>query len=130
MTKREVITISKPPKFHYTMGIRTEQFVFVAGIDGDVDQLTGVPIQSIEAQTRYCLDTIKEILETGGSSLENVVSTTVYLQHAEDFFKMNEVYMSYFPKDPPARATIPTGLLRPGMLVEIQCIALRPTGPQ
>ena len=128
MAKREVITISKPPKFHYTMGIKTEQFVFVAGIDADVDQTTGKAIIGIEAQTKYCLETIKEILEAGGSSLANVVSTTVYLQHAEDFLKMNEAYIKFFPKDPPARATIPTGLLRPSMLVEIQCIALRPAG--
>ncbi len=128
MAKREVISISLPAKFHYSMGIKTEQFVFVAGIDADVDFRTGQAIKGIEAQTRYCLETIKEILETGGSSLENVVSTTVYLQHAEDFLKMNEVYTGFFPKDPPARATIPTGLLRPSMLVEIQCISLRPAG--
>ena len=128
MAKREVITISQPPKFHYSMGIKTEQFVFVAGVDADVDPRTGEAIIGIEAQTRHCLETIKEILEAGGSSLENVVSTTVYLPHAEDFLKMNEVYKSYFPKAPPARATIPSGLLRPSMLVEIQCIALRSFG--
>ena len=126
MAKREIITTSIPPQFHYTMGIKTEQFIFVAGLDADVDQRTGKPIEGIEAQTAYCPETIKEVVETGGSSLDNVVSTTVYLQHASDFLKMNEVYKKYFPKDPPARATIPTGLLRPSMLVEIQCIALLP----
>jgi 2-iminobutanoate/2-iminopropanoate deaminase len=68
---------------------------------------------------------IKAILEAAGTSLNHVVSTTVYLTDLKNFEGMNEVYIKFFPKDPPPRATVQAGLLR-GMLVEMQCIAWAP----
>jgi 2-iminobutanoate/2-iminopropanoate deaminase len=68
---------------------------------------------------------IKAILEAAGTSLKNVVSTTVYLTDLKNFEAMNEVYVKFFPKDPPPRATVQAGLLR-GMLVEMQCTAWVP----
>ena len=125
---KQVIVTPHPPKFHYSAGIKTEQFIFLAGIVGHENPDTGEEVKGIEAQTRQCLENIKEVLETGGSSLSDVVSTTVYIPNRDDFLKMNEVYKTYFPKDPPARATIIAGLVSPSMLVEIQCIAIRPPG--
>ena len=125
---RQVIITPHPSEFHYSQGIETEQFIFISGIGGHKNPDTGEEVKGIEAQTRQSLEIIKETLEAGGSSLDDVVSVTVYLKNADDFFKMNEAYKSYFPEDPPARATIPTGLLFPSMLVEIQCIACRPSG--
>jgi enamine deaminase RidA (YjgF/YER057c/UK114 family) len=49
---------------------------------------------------------------------------TVLLRNAQDFPKMNEVYRTFFPKDPPARSTIVTGPVLPEMLVEIECMAM------
>jgi len=120
---KQVITTSYPPRMHYSRAIKTEQFIFVAGTAGDKEPDTGEEIKGIEAQTRRCLETIKEVLESAGSSLNDVVSTNVYLVNPDDHFKYNEVYKTYFPKDPPARATVVTGLLWPGMLIEIQCVA-------
>ena len=127
MVKQVVIT-PHPPKFHYSAGIKTEQFIFVAGIVGNKNPDTGEEIKGIEAQTRQCLKNIKEVLEAAGSSLNDVVTTTVYIPNRDDFLKMNETYKTYFPKDPPARATIIAGLVSPSMLVEIQCIAVRSSG--
>jgi len=127
MAKQAIIT-PHPPKFHYSAGIKTEQFIFVAGIVGHENPDTREEIKGIEAQTRQCLENIKEVLETADSSLSDVVSTTVYLPDMNDFLKMNEVYKGYFPKDPPARATVSAGLVSPKMLVEIQCIAVRSSG--
>jgi len=127
MAKQVVIT-PHPPKFHYSAGIKTEQFIFLAGIVGHENPDTGEEVKGIEAQTRQCLENIKEVLETAGSSLSDVVSTTVYLPDMNDFPKMNEAYKAYFPKDPPARATVSAGLVSSKMLVEIQCIAVRSSG--
>jgi len=127
MVKQAVIT-PHPPKFHYSAGIKTEQFVFLAGIVGHENPDTGEEIKGIEAQTRQCLENIKEVLESAGSSLSDVVTTTVYILNQDDFLKMDETYKTYFPQDPPARATIIAGLVSPRMLVEIQCIAARPPG--
>ena len=127
MIKQAIIT-PHPPKFHYSAGIKTEQFIFLAGIVGHENPDTGEEVKGIEAQTRQCLENIKEVLETAGSSLSDVVSTTVYLPDMNDFPKMNEAYKAYFPKDPPARATVSAGLVSSKMLVEIQCIAVCSSG--
>lgn len=121
MTK-EVIITPHPPKFHYSAGIKAGQFIFTAA-PGHEEPDTGEEIKGVEAQTRQCIETIKEVLESAGASLDDIVSTTVYLVNPSDFLKMNEAYKTYFAKDPPARATVVTGLVWPSMLVEIQCIA-------
>ncbi|MFC1904982.1 RidA family protein [Chloroflexota bacterium] len=121
---REAIITPYPPRSHYSRGIKTEQFIFTAGTVGDQNLDTGEKIGGIEAQTRQALETIKEILKLGGSSLDNVADTTVYITNRDDFLKMNEVYKTYFLKDPPTRTTLIVGL-RPGVLVEIKCIACR-----
>lgn len=122
MAKQAIIT-PHPPKFHFSAGIKTEQFIFVAGTVGHENPDTGEELEGIEAQTRQCIENVREVLESAGASLDDVVTTTVFLPNRDDFLKMNEVYKTYFPKDPPARATIMAGLVSPKMLVEIQCIA-------
>jgi len=125
---KQVIITPHPAKFHYSQGIKTEQFIFVAGIGGHKNPDTGEEVKGIEAQTRQSLEIIKEVLEAADSSLNAVVSATVYLTSRDHFLKMNEVYKAYFPKDPPVRTTIITDLPLPGMLVEVQCIACRSSG--
>ena len=122
MAKQAIIT-SHPPKFHFSAGIKTEQFIFVAGLVGHENPDTGEELEGIEAQTHQCIKNVREVLETAGSSLDDVVTTTVFLPNRDDFLKMNAIYKTYFPKDPPARATIMAGLVSPKMLIEIQCIA-------
>ena len=70
---------------------------------------------------------MRQVLESAGVSFNDVVKVTVFLANVADFAKMNEVYQSYFPTDQPARSTVITGLVIPGMLIEIECIAYSPT---
>jgi 2-iminobutanoate/2-iminopropanoate deaminase len=77
----------------------------------------------IRAQTRRVLDNIAAILSEGGSSLEQVVKTTVFLTNLDDFSGMNEVYAAAFKPPYPARSTVEIGGLPGGMLLEIDCIA-------
>ena len=123
---KQVINTPHPTTSPYSKGIKTEQFIFVAGTVGYQNPDTGEEIKGIEAQTRQCLEGIKEVLESAGASLSDVVSTTVYLTNADDFQRMNEAYRAYFPQDPPARATVVVGLMNPAMLIEIQAIACCP----
>ena len=104
--------------------VKAGGFVFVSGYPGYRDRKTGALVEGIEAQTRETLEVIKDILEAAGSSLDKVVKVTVFLGNAQDFPKMNEVYRTFFPKDPPARSTIVTGLVLPEILVEIECMAM------
>jgi 2-iminobutanoate/2-iminopropanoate deaminase len=82
----------------------------------------------IEAETRQVLTNLGHVLTAAGSSLERVLRTTVYLQHMDDFAKMNAVYGTFFPSQgergaPPARATVEVAKLPKGALVEIDCVA-------
>jgi 2-iminobutanoate/2-iminopropanoate deaminase len=124
---KEVIVTRHKPKFHYSPGIKAGEFVFVAGTVGHENPDTGEKIKGVEAQTHQCLKNIRETLEAVGYSLTDVVSTTVYLPNRDDFLKMNEAYKGYFPKDPPGRTTVFAGLVSPEMLIEIQCVAWKPS---
>src|SRR5579871_952058 len=85
----------------YSQAIIANGFVFTAGQTG-IDPATGalVPGGVIE-QTAQVLKNISEVLKAAGSSLDNVVKTTVYLHSISDFQHMNKVYGEYFPKAPP-----------------------------
>jgi 2-iminobutanoate/2-iminopropanoate deaminase len=78
----------------------------------------------ITPQTEQVFANLRAILEESGSSLDNVVKTTVYLQNLDDFAAMNEVYKKYVGDTPPARATVEVARLPSGSLVEIEAIAV------
>ncbi len=124
--KREIIETEGAPSLPlpFSQAVRVGSFVFVSG-QGPIDPKTHEVKGDIKAQTERMLENIKAILEAAGSSMGNVVSTTVYLTDLKNFGGMNEVYVRYFPKDPPPRATVQAGLLK-DMLVEMQCIAVVP----
>lgn len=89
------------------------------------DPTTGeVVTGDLEAQTKQVLDNLKAVLESAGSSLEKVVKVTVFLTDMTDFEKMNEVYKTYFSKDPPTRACVEiSNLASEEYMVEIECVA-------
>ncbi len=125
MTKK-FINLPHAPKLPFTPAIKAGDFIFISGQVGYQDPKTGKEVKGIEAQTRQCLENIKELLETAGANMSDVVKTNVYLLNREDFGKMNEVYKQYFTKDQPTRCTVVPGLVTPGMLVEIECTAYHP----
>jgi reactive intermediate/imine deaminase len=119
---KKAITLPSASKLPYSPAVRAGDYVFVSGQTGYKDW-AGNEVKGIEAQTRQCFENMNLVLKAAGSSLDDVVKTTVFLSDAADFSKMNGVYESYFPKNPPARSTIQAGMVIPGMLVEIDCIA-------
>jgi reactive intermediate/imine deaminase len=80
----------------------------------------------VAAQTRAAIDRLAAHLASGGSSIERVVSATVYLKSASDFQRMNEAYRAYWPADPPARTTVAAALGHADALVEIAAVAVLP----
>ena len=125
MTK-QVINVPNAPKMPFSPAIRAGDYIFVSGQGGFQDPKTGEAIKGIEAQTRQCLENMKQVLEMAGSSLNDVVKVTIFLGNVADFARMNEVYQSYFLKDQPARSTAVTGLVVPNMLAEMECIPYSP----
>lgn len=124
--KKKVIHTDKAPKAigPYSQAIRTETMVYTAGQIG-LDPITAQLVEGgIEAQTRQALNNIRSVLEAAGSTLENVVKTTVFLKDMNDFAKMNSIYSEYFGENPPARSTIAVAGLPKGGIVEIEAVAL------
>lgn len=78
----------------------------------------------IRAQTRQALENIKAVVEAAGGTLMDVAQLTVYLTDLGNSAGMNEVYRTYFPVDPPARATVRVDLGHPDFLIEIQGTAV------
>ncbi len=108
---------STPGTLPFSPGIKVGNIVYVSG------QIGGEAGPGVREQTKALLTKMKALVETAGSSMAKVDKCTVFLTRVEDFNTMNEVYRTFFPTDPPARSTIVTALSRPGIVVEIECIA-------
>jgi len=122
---KKVITTDNAPKAigPYSVAIKLGSLVFTSGQVGINPQTGEIVTGGIEAETRQVLTNVKHVLEAAGTSMGQVVKTTVFLQTMADFSAMNAVYAEYFPDDPPARSTIAVAGLPKGALVEIETIA-------
>ena len=109
----------------YSQAVSAGGFVFASG-QIPIDPRTGEFVPGgIAEQTEQVLRNLSAVLEAAGSSLAEVVKTTVFLADMSDFAAMNEVYGRYFSKDaPPARATVQAARLPRDARVEIDVIAL------
>ena len=125
---REIIATDHAPKAigPYSQAIRAGNLIFTAGQVG-VDPASQQIVEGgITEQTTRAFENLKAILEAAGSSLANVVKTTVFLKNMNDFAAMNAVYGAYFAPFPvplPARSTVEVARLPKDVLVEIELIA-------
>ncbi|ODQ50245.1 YjgF-like protein [Saitoella complicata NRRL Y-17804] len=78
----------------------------------------------IQVHTRQCINNLKAVLESAGSSLEKIVKVNVFLASMDDFAKMNEIYSEMFAEPKPARSCVAVKTLPKNVDVEIECIAL------
>jgi len=127
-TRREALIPEGAPKplGPYSHGIRYGRWVFASGTIGN-DPATGKLVPGgVEAQTRQALTNLSRTLHAGGTSLPQVVKTTVFLVDLGAFAAMNSVYAEFFPQDPPARSTLQVSALPGGAEVEIEAIAAVP----
>lgn len=125
MRKRETVVAPRAPKpiGPYSVGVRSGDLLYTAGMAG-VDPETGKLVPGgIEAETRQTMKNIASILQAGGSSLQQALKTTVFLQDMGEFAKMNAVYAEFFPASPPARSTVQVAALPLGARVEIEAVA-------
>ena len=111
----------------YSQGITANGFLFTAGQVG-FDPASGELVDGgISEQTHRVLQNIRAILRAGGSDVEQVVKTTVFLVDMADFALMNEVYAEYFGDHRPARSTVAVASLPRGARVEIEAVAAVPS---
>jgi enamine deaminase RidA (YjgF/YER057c/UK114 family) len=115
-------TVGHVPGQPQSPAVRAGDFIYVSGALATDER--GAVSGDIKAQTRRALDHLAATLGAAGSRLENVAKVFVYLRSRDDFRAMNEVYRTYWPKDPPARTTIEADLLGPGALIAIAATAI------
>lgn len=108
----------------YSQAIVHNGLAFLSG-QIPLDPATGQLVKGgIAQQTERVFENLKAVLEACGSSLENVVKTTVFLKDMGEFASMNEVYARHFAADPPARSTVEAARLPRDVRVEIDAIAI------
>jgi len=125
--KEIVRTEAAPAPFQgapYSQAVKANGLVFVSGqlsLRPGEKELTG---GDVAAQTEQVFANLRAILAEAGTSLDNLVKTTVFLQNLGDFAAMNEVYARHVGDRPQARSTVEVAKLPSGALVEIEAIAL------
>lgn len=123
---KEIISTEKAPGAigPYSQAVKTNGMVFCSG-QIPIDPATGEFVSNdVAEQTEQVLKNLSAVLESAGTSLNNVVKTTVFLADMNDFGAMNEVYGKYFSDNKPARATVQAARLPRDARVEIECIAV------
>jgi 2-iminobutanoate/2-iminopropanoate deaminase len=110
----------------FNAAMRSGSTLFLSGTMGSESQGTEIP-RAMEDQVSNIFARFEGLLERADMRLEDVVSANVYLADARDYSEMNRSYRDFLGEDPPARATVETGLVRPEGLVEISLIAVHRT---
>jgi 2-iminobutanoate/2-iminopropanoate deaminase len=126
MSKKEVIQVNlAAANPNLSPATRFGNLVFVAGQTGR-HPMTGEVGKDVREQTQYALQRVKIILETAGTSLDNVLTVLTHLTRREDLAAYNEEYAKFFPTNKPARTTVEVMLNAPELLVEITVTACMP----
>jgi len=125
--RKQIIATEHAPKAigPYSQAVDFGGLVFLSG-QIPLDPATGNLVTGgATEQTRQVMENLGAVLRAAGAGFSNVLRSTIYLTNLEDFSKVNEVYGSYFPIEPPARATVQVAALPRGASVEIDMIAHR-----
>lgn len=123
MSKKPIFSQEAPDAIGpYSQAIECGNMLFVSG-QLPVDKKTGVMPLDIKLQTKQSLDNIKHIITAAGYSMQDIVKTTVFVTDLGQFQAINDIYSTYFPNNPPARACIEVAGLPKGAGVEIEVIA-------
>ena len=131
--KKVISTTNAPAAIGpYSQAIEANGFVFASGqipvnpATGEGDPATGeIHGTTIEEQAEQVMKNMKNLLEAAGTSMENVVKTTVFIQSMDDFATINGIYSKYFEKDCPARSCVEVAKLPKGVLLEMEAIAVK-----
>ena len=105
----------------YSQAIVTGGMLFCSG-QIPIDPATGNIPEGVEAQSEQALTNVKNLIEAAGSSIDNVVKTTVFIKDMNDFGKINEIYAKYFTEPFPARSCVEVARLPKDVLLEVEAI--------
>jgi 2-iminobutanoate/2-iminopropanoate deaminase len=127
VTRKAISTDTAPAALGpYSQAMVAGNLVFCSGTAG-IDPATGALGDGIEAQTELALRNLAAILKAAGTSLSNVVKTTIFYANVEDFATINAVYARFMPDPPPARSAPANVALPKGLLISIEAVAVLPS---
>ena len=125
MTKEVINTNNAPEAIGpYSQGVIVGDFVYTSG-QIPLNPVTGELGTDIKLATKQSMENIKAILEEAGTSLNNVVKTSIFLKDLNDFEAVNEVYGTYFIENKPARSCVQVAKLPKGATIEKEAIAIK-----
>ena len=106
----------------YSQAIVVGDIIFTSG-QIPVNPVTGIISEGVGIQANQVFENLKNILEEAGTSMENVIKTTVFIKNMEDFAIINEIYEKYFTNPYPARSCVEVARLPKDVLIEVEAIA-------
>ena len=125
MTKEVINTNNAPEAIGpYSQVVIVGDFVYTSG-QIPLNPATGELVTDIKLAPKPSMENIKAILEEAGSSLNNVVKTSIFLKDLNDFEAVNEVYGTYFIENKPARSCVQVAKLPKDAVIEIEAIAVK-----
>ena len=124
MSRQIIFTEDAPaPPPTYSQAVKAAGLIFVSGT-APTDPATGKIVEGgVQQQVAQCLRNIAAILEAGGSSFDKIVSATLVVAEEDDFPAINEEWLRWFPRNPPARQGAKMPVRVPGLKVSIAVIA-------
>lgn len=128
MGENKNFNTTKAPRMSqvFPQAVIADKFIFLSGTPGFDLNSGKVVSDDFEEQARQCFLNSKIILEDAGSSLKEVIKTTIFMVAGNDFGVLNKVYSEFFPENPPARSTPQVMPFPSGILISVECIALFP----
>jgi 2-iminobutanoate/2-iminopropanoate deaminase len=121
----KVVSTNKAPQAigPYSQAIVANGMIFTSGQIA-LNSQGNLVCDDVAGQTEQVLTNLSAVLQEEGSSLQNVVKTTIFLSNMDDFATVNEIYAKHFGTHKPARSTVAVKTLPLNVKVEIDCIAL------
>ncbi len=107
----------------FSDAVRVGHLLFLSGQIGNIPGTTDLAAGGIQGEARQTMENIKAVLEANGSSMDRVIKATVMLADIAEWPAFNEVYVTYFPGDKPARSAFAGSGLAFGARCEVEVIA-------
>jgi len=122
---KKIVSTSKAPEAigPYSQAVIHNNILYCSGQIALIPETMKIVDGGIEEQTKQVMKNLEAILTEAGSSMDKVLKCSIFLDDMADFATVNDIYGSYFKKNPPARETVAVKTLPKNVLVEISCIA-------
>ena len=130
-TRKQIIDVPGVARLPvFSSAVRSGDLIFLSGSIGAVPGVSPPTLVEggVVPQTRQTMENIRQVLAAAGATMADIVKCSVFIADMADYGQVNEVYLEFFPSDPPARSALGANGLALGAAVEIECIAAVPEG--